>query len=184
MTMTLRFARTAAVLVALAAGSAFNVAQGNHYILPCEPDCRGQIGIPIGAGMTGSWFDATQSGQGFSIEVLPGQPLRLMASWFVFAPDGGQSWVVGQGPVSGTQAELQALQMTGSGARFPPAFDQANVHAEMWGTLTFTFSDCNHGRVTWASSVPGYGSGTMYLTRLTLPAGLKCPADDTAGALK
>ena len=42
------------------------------------------------------------------------------------------------------------------------------------GTLTFRFSDCNHGHVDWNSSVPGYGSGGMDLTRLTLPAGLTC----------
>ena len=162
---------------------AFNVAQANHYILPCAPDCREDVDVPIGPGVTGSWFNAGQAGQGFSIQVLPGQPLQMMASWFVFRPDGGQSWIVGQGPVTGTRAVLQGIQMAGAGGRFPPAFDQANVHPEHWGTLTFTFSDCNHGRVTWASSVPGYGSGSMDLTRLTMPAGLTCE-DDAAGALR
>lgn len=180
----LQVARGFAVLAVFTAGSAFNVAQGNHYILPCAPDCREPIGIPIGAGMTGSWFNGGQPGQGFSLQVLPGEPLQMTAAWFVFAPEGGQTWIVGQGPVTGRRAVLQGYRMAGAGGRFPPAFDQANVHAEPWGTLTFTFSECNQGRVTWSSSVPGYGSGSMELMRLTQPAGLTCPADDTADALR
>jgi hypothetical protein len=41
--------------------------------------------------------------------------------------------------------------------------------------LTFTFSDCNNGRVDFASTVPGFGSNSMSLKRLTLPLGLACP---------
>jgi hypothetical protein len=111
--------RAAFVLATLAAGSAFNMAQGNHFILPCEPDCHEQVDVPIGPGLTGSWFDHNQTGQGFSIEVLPGQPLRMMASWFVFGPNGGQSWIVGQGPIAGTRAVLEAFQMVGAGCAIP-----------------------------------------------------------------
>jgi hypothetical protein len=46
--------------------------------------------------------------------------------------------------------------------------------ANPWGTLTFTFTNCDHGNVDF-DSVFGYGSGNMNLTRLTLPAGLACP---------
>jgi hypothetical protein len=41
-------------------------------------------------------------------------------------------------------------------------------------TLTFTFTDCNHGTVDF-DSVLGYGAGSMNLTRLTQPASLSCP---------
>jgi len=165
------------VLLAVLASSASNVALANHYILPCAPFCHDLEDFPIRPGLTGSWYNAGQVGQGFSIQVLPGQPLRLMVSWFVFGPNGGQAWIVGEGPVSGTRAVLPAYQMSGAGARFPPAFDPQNVNADTWGTLTFTFSDCNHGHVTWTSTAPGYGNGSMELQRLTLPAGVSCPAD-------
>jgi hypothetical protein len=128
----------------------------------------------ISAGFTGSWFNPEQSGHGIALEVLSGQPLRLLASWFTFAPNGDQAWIVGLGPISGNRAVLQGFQTVGSGGRFPPNFDAANVRQETWGTLTFTFSDCNHGRVEWLSSVPGYGSGGLDIARLTLPAGLTC----------
>ena len=51
---------------------------------PAHPTAAGQFDFPIGPAMTGSWFNADQAGQGFSIQVLPGQPLRLLATWFVF----------------------------------------------------------------------------------------------------
>jgi hypothetical protein len=41
--------------------------------------------------------------------------------------------------------------------------------------LTPLRSDCNNGRVDFASTRPGYGSGHMDLTRLTQTAGLTCP---------
>jgi plastocyanin len=130
--------------------------------------------LPIQAGHTGSWFNPAQIGHGLMLEVLPGSPMRLLAGWFTFAPQGGQSWITGVGPIIGSQAEVQGYQTAGSGGRFPPNFDAANVRQEPWGTLTFTFSDCQHGRVDWVSTVAGYGSGGMDLTRLTLPAGLTC----------
>jgi hypothetical protein len=70
---------------------------------------------------------------------------------------------------------LEGIQVVGSGARFPPNFDATHASEQRWGTLTFTFSDCDHGRVDWTGTVAGYGSGGMELTRLTLPAGLTCP---------
>jgi len=136
---------------------------------------RGPIAFAIDAGISGSWFNPAQSGHGIMLELLPGSPPQLLATWFVFAPQGGQSWIVGLGPVSGNQAVLRGTQTVGSGAQFPPNFDATRVSQQAWGTLTFTFSDCNHGHVEWAATAPGYGSGGMDLERLTLPAGLTCP---------
>ena len=132
------------------------------------------FGRTIDAGITGSWYDSAQSGHGFMLEVLPGNPMRLLVGWFTFAPQGGQAWIIGVGPITDYGAEVQAYESAGSGGRFPPNFDAANVHQQDWGTLTFTFRDCNHGHVQWASIAPGYGSGAMDLSRLTLPEGLTC----------
>jgi hypothetical protein len=129
----------------------------------------------IDGAMTGAWFDSAQSGMGFIVEVLPGSPMQLLAAWLTFSPQGDPSWIVGLGPVQGDEAILPATQVVGSGARFPPSFDPTNVHTQSWGELTFTFSDCNHGHVDWSSTISGYGSAGMDLTRLTLPAGLTCP---------
>ena len=57
-----------------------------------------------------------------------------------------------------------------TGGAWLPNFDPARVTNNPWGTLKFTFTDCNHGRVDF-DSIRGYGSGSMNLTRLDLPAG-------------
>ena len=164
----------AVFVIALATTAVFNLAMANHYILPCPPDCRD---IRIGSGMTGTWFVPDQSGHGFTIEVMPGDPLQMLVSWFVFGPQGGQSWIIARGAIQGNRAVLQGSRMVGGGGRFPPNFDAAGVRAEAWGTLTMAFTDCTHGRVEWATTAPGYGDGIVNIERLTLPAGLVCEAD-------
>ncbi len=138
----------------------------------------------IGAGITGTWFDPAQGGNAFMLEVLSGAPMQMLATWFAFTPQGGHSWIFGFGSVSGDAVTMQGIQTAGVGARFPPNLDSANIQVVPWGTLTFRFSDCNHGHVDWSSTAPGYGSGGMDLTRLTLPAGLTCMSDSTSGTSK
>jgi len=126
----------------------------------------------IGPGFTGSWFDPQQSGQGLTIEVLGGN--RFYATWFAFDAFGKQAWFTGVGTYAGNTATItQTVQP--EGARWIPNFSSADVVAVPWGTLTFTFSDCSHGRVDFASTVAGFGSNHMNLTRLTMPDGLSCP---------
>lgn len=127
----------------------------------------------IGNGITGNWYDPDESGHGFSLEVLPGG--TLLAEWFVFAPGGGRDWIVATGPINGNTATLNAFRTDGPGGLFPPLFDPATVQEQPWGTVAFTFSDCNNGTVSWQSMVDGYGSGSLPITRLTLPNGLHCP---------
>jgi hypothetical protein len=157
-------------------GRVFN---GNYTINWNAPGLSQQYvvqGNP-GAGpeFSGNWYDTSESGHGFTLEVLPGTPPVLLAYWFVFQPGGGEAWIAGTGPITNNTATLTAYQIAGSGAQFPPHFDPGHVAAQAWGTLTFTFTDCNDGRVDWASTAAGYGSGSLPLSRLTLPAGLACP---------
>jgi len=128
--------------------------------------------VSIGPGFTGSWFDPTQSGHGLMLEVLSGN--RLLAFWFAFNPAGDQqAWFGGVGTYSGNTATITGTTLP-SGGRWIPNFHENTIVENPWGTLTFTFTDCNHGRVDF-NSVFGYGSGSMNLTRLTMPAGLTCP---------
>ncbi len=129
--------------------------------------------VNIGPGFTGAWYDPAQSGHGLFLEVL--QNNAVLAWWFTFNPAGTeQSWFGGVGTYSGNTAVItQVIQTTGG--RWIPNFDPSKLVQIPWGTLTFTFTDCNSGRVDFNSPVPGYGVGSMNLTRLTLPAGLTCP---------
>lgn len=127
----------------------------------------------ITPGITGNWFNREQSGQGFSLEVL--RDNTLLAEWFTYAPETGQAWIVAMGPIAGNTAVLQGYQAVGPGGRFLPNFDPSGVHNEFWGTLSFTFTDCNSGSVSWQPVLAGYAAGSMSIERLTLPAGLVCP---------
>ncbi|HJU24440.1 MAG TPA: kelch repeat-containing protein [Casimicrobiaceae bacterium] len=126
----------------------------------------------ITAGFTGAWYDPTQSGHGLFVEVLSGN--RFQAAWFAFDPSGKQqAWFNGVGTYVGNTATISDVVLP-TGGRFIPNFNASSVVRDRWGSLVFTFTDCNHGRVDF-SSVDGYGSGSMNIARLTQPAGLACP---------
>jgi hypothetical protein len=130
----------------------------------------------LGGYLSGSWYDPTQSGQGFQLE-FTAQANTLLATWYTYSPDGSGTtqWVYGQGNYDPTQSSVTIPTVLTSGAAFPPNFVAANVNKTPWGNLTFTFTDCNHATMSWSSTLPGYGSGTQHLSRLTSIAGLSCP---------
>jgi plastocyanin len=127
--------------------------------------------LSIGPGFTGSWYDPAQSGHGLFLEVLPGN--QLVAAWLTFDAAGNQAWFVATGSYSGYTAMLRSVDRP-SGGRWIPNFDPARITHNAWGSLVFTFTDCDNGRVDFFSSDPGFGNGGMTLKRLTMPAGVTC----------
>ena len=143
----------------------------NLYFKAYNPD-----GISSGGYLNRSWYDPTQSGQGFQLE-FTGQAHQLIAAWFTFAPDGSgkPTWIYAQGEYDPAKSSVTIPAEISSGTSFPPAFHGSDITKTPWGTLTFTFTDCSHASVAWNSSIPSYGSGTQELTRLTSMKGLSCP---------
>jgi plastocyanin len=144
-----------------------------HVVADTGGGDGGSSNVPITSGFTGAWFDPAQGGHGIFLEVLAGN--QILAWWFTFTPDGQQAWFGNVGaidPATNT-ATVDALQT--QGGRWIPNFDPSTVTQPLWGRLTFSFTDCNHGRVDFDSGVAGYGEGHMDLTRLTQPTGLSCP---------
>ncbi len=133
-------------------------------------------GVTLGGYLTGSWYDPMQSGQGFQLE-FTNQADTVIATWFTFEPGvtGKPVWIYSQGTYNPTQSSVTLNAAVEHGASFPPAFKPSDVVQVPWGTLTFSFSDCNHATVNWASTVPGYGSGSEQLVRMTSIAGTSCP---------
>ena len=127
-----------------------------------------KIVYALGADVSGTFYDPAQNGQGFIVEhiVSNGAP-ALLVSWFTYL-DGQQRWLVGVGPISGSQAVVP-LSIT-RGADFPPRFVPAAAITESWGQLTLRFSDRNSGRASWTTSYAGYSNGEMPIQRLTQPA--------------
>lgn len=148
--------------------------------LPRDPfDCLPEYSIAldycddcgtIGPWITGSWFDPEQSGHGLMIQVLPNN--RIVATWLAFNPAGTeQAWFSGAGSYSGNTAIIAMQQPIGG--RWIPNFNSDQVVLGSWGTLKFTFTDCKHGKVEFSAGA-GYGTSSLNLTRLTVPAGLTC----------
>lgn len=122
---------------------------------------------------SGSWYNADQSGHGFSIEVLDEE--RLAAYWFTYTPDGEATFLATLADIDGDTAYGTLRQY--SGMRFGE-FDPKTLSEEIWGTLSITFTGCDTAMITYESTathlgVP-YGSGQFDLVRLTSVGGLDC----------
>jgi plastocyanin len=130
-------------------------------------------GFTIKNSVSGPWYNSDQSGHGFLVQTYP--PNIFVAYWYVYNPDGNQEvWIAGQGtydPASNTTTIPAAVL---DGAKFPPNFNKADLTQTSWGTLKFTFTDCTHATVDWNSTVTGYGSGTLALTKIIDIDGLAC----------
>ncbi len=128
--------------------------------------------FPITPGITGSWYDLTRSGEGFNLEIIGPQLEPLLAAYFYTYDDtGNQMWVTGFGPVNGATAVVP-MEVT-SGTVFGDDFNPEDVITEAWGTITFTFSECNIGTAEYVST--NFGSGSYDIERITTISGLKCP---------
>lgn len=137
--------------------------------------------IALGGYLSGNWYNPAQSGHGFELE-FTSQPSStsgqntVVAYWYVYTPDGtGQTWLYSQGSYDTTKNTVTLPVLLLDGAKFPPLFNSSDIQQTNWGTLTFTFADCNNGTASWSSSVPGYNSGSLPITRLTNVAGTSCP---------
>lgn len=125
----------------------------------------------IAPSITGNWYDPTQNGHGVQLEMV-GNSI-VTAIWFTWDNAGNPAWIVGSGAVDGNRLVMQAVRPRGG--RFPPNFDPSAVNAAPWGTFTFTFSDCNTGKLDWTSTDAAFtAAGSMPLTRLTRIEGGAC----------
>jgi len=161
-----------------------------HAVTPPPPT------IVLGGYLSGNWFNSAQGGHGFQLEFTNrstgATTADMVAIWFVYTPNGstatdgsGQNWIYAEGDYDTTKGTVTLPAILLSGARFPPNFNSTDVHrisndaSTTWGTITFTFSDCNNGTVSWHSTVPGYNNANdtpLAITRLTQIAGTTCPA--------
>jgi protocatechuate 3,4-dioxygenase beta subunit len=127
----------------------------------------------ISPGITGSWYDTQQSGQGFNIEVLANS--QIVVYFYTFDKLGNNVWLVGVGTIDGATAIVPLATTTGG--FFPPAFDPTKITREEWGTLSLSFTDCNTGSAAWSvtgGSASGYTDGTLPITRITTISSLSC----------
>jgi hypothetical protein len=132
------------------------------------------VGTGSDYGLSGAWFDAATSGQGFMVNVNP-VDAEVFVGWYTYAADGetqgvgGQRWFSAQGSyeVGSTSMDLTLYASQGgtldSGA--------TPVTTDPVGTATISFADCSTALFTYAftSGELNGRSGSIPLTRLGLP---------------
>jgi hypothetical protein len=130
----------------------------------------------IGAGISGIWRDSANPGHGVILEVLDGgpddAPNRLMAYWNVFTPTGNQLNLYGVGDIPNNTTGASVPVVSASGGNFPPATVLGTT--QQFGTLNFSFTDCNTGSMAVAPTRPGYSAVTVPLQRLTSIVDVPC----------
>jgi serine protease len=133
--------------------------------LSCTPG-KGQN--YVGAGMSGSWFDATRSGEGWLVQVL-NQDL-VVAYWFTYDSQGRQVWIGGVGELlNGSFVVSEVIQPVGG--RFGPGYSAEQVSLLPWGAMGMTFTGCNSAAMQ-AFGGAGFGAwGAGQWQRLTPIAG-------------
>ena len=120
--------------------------------------------------ISGAWYDESHDGEGWLLEVLPGG--QALVAWFGYGPKGDQAWFLNTGTVDGNTIKFDLLMP--SGPNFGPTYRPDELSFPPWGSATFKFDDCISGSMTYDSPLPGYGSGSLALTRLTELSGLEC----------
>ena len=137
--------------------------------------------LSISGYLTGAWYDPAHGGEGMLVEVLDngdGATRTLFATWFTYDALGAPYWLAAQGsfPIGATRIDNVPVQ-TASGGGFAGNFTA--VSRAPWGTMSFTFPDCNTMTFTYAATsflpanMPN-GSGTRTWQRLGNIANLGC----------
>lgn len=108
---------------------------------------------------SGWWWNASESGRGFSLE-LRGNNVFL--SSYLYASDASSVWYIATGALSGNTFEA-SLQQFGGGQVLNGSFQTASL-AGIVGTVTIVFTSATTATMTW----PG---GTVALERYNIVSG-------------
>ncbi|MFU8833388.1 MAG: hypothetical protein ACNA7J_14715, partial [Wenzhouxiangella sp.] len=141
-------------------------------LIDCQP--RTESISDRRAMQTGSWFPTNRNGQGFTLQWL--EDTRAVLTWFTYDERGEQFWIQAQGRLQGDEILFEDAIAT-RGPRFGPAFDATELEILPWGDIRLRLG-CRSGHIEYDTALPQFGQGSYELTRLSIPAGLECPASD------
>jgi hypothetical protein len=136
--------------------------------------------VGLTPGLTGTWWNSERAGEGFLLQFGDAGGLTLFASFYTYAPDGSQVWLVAQSTaIDGITADVN-VYIT-NGRQWGDAFDPNAGETVQWGTGSFTFADCNSGSIVLTPNETYAGEGFTALsydiTRDDFPvaSGITCP---------
>lgn len=131
---------------------------------------------------TGLWDQPQHENQGINLQIVDqanGDKVGV-AYWFTYGSDMQSAWYIGIGPVVGDRIEMTLYEVADVGFLQPADPDADPVQAV--GAMTIEFSSCTMGEVSYDTSLPGVGSGSFDVERLTDLFNSQCSggvSDDT-----
>ncbi|MGK2924579.1 MAG: hypothetical protein ACSLE2_03070 [Lysobacterales bacterium] len=131
---------------------------------------------------TGLWHQTQHENQGLNLQIVHqanGQTAGV-AYWYTYGDDRKSAWYIGIGPVSGNRVEMTLYEVEDVG--FLQDDDPSDDPVVDIGTLVMEFSSCNQGVVTYDTGLPGVGSGSFAVERITDLLNTQCSggiSDDT-----
>jgi hypothetical protein len=136
--------------------------------------------IPVAQnGIDGAWYAPYASGQGFTIDFIAANNTIFMP-WFTYVPTGGNDpaavvWFTLQGNPAPNATSVDLLIGSTDGG----VFESGTVGTQQVGTAQLSFSDCDHGTLSYQfdESVNAGATGIISITRLG-PATSSCVAAD------
>lgn len=137
---------------------------------------NGVPGYPVKgyAGQSGSWFDPSHSGEGYTLQWMSRNEAVLV--WFTYDTKGNQYWMIGVGEREGDEIVFPALHST-TGGKFGEQFDPEDLISSDWGSLTIDIG-CDQGVARYDSKEDAFGEGQLSLTRLSSLGSIPCPWEE------
>ena len=124
-------------------------------------------------GGSGEYYSPERNLEGFFVEVVQRENDRaIVVSWYTYDL-GRQMWLVGVAPVTDGAMSVDIPMEVFSGTDFGDAFSTDEVQREDWGTIAFSFPDCESAKVKYSSELD-FGAGSISLTRVTHLVGVAC----------
>jgi len=136
-------------------------------------DCGSPVLPPVQpeALLSGSWFDPSHAGEGYTLEWLVDG--RALVYWFSFDSDGARRWFFGLGEWVNGKIVFEEM-LTTSGGLFGENFNPNDVAELPWGSLELELQ-CNGGTANFTPGETGFPAGSLSLDRLTSLDQLACP---------
>ena len=126
--------------------------------------------LTITGAFSGSWYDPSENGHGFNIEVISGPDGNIvLAYWYTFDEDGNQVWGFGTGMVD--RDTVFIAMESAAGAVFP-GFDNSGLEFAQFADITMHFTSCDVGDAEWVlfsdeARKEQVGTGIIALERIT-----------------
>ena len=134
--------------------------------------------IGLDPGLTGTWWDSDNSGEGYLLEVgFFGGVKILFGSFYTYDTLGGQVWLTLEtASIEGNKANVNIYMP--EGAMWGDDFNPADVDRVLWGTGSFEFPTCTSANIVLTPNQAmmdlGFTAQAYPLTR-TLESGTSCP---------